>query len=437
MTGSTPPREQLARWFGAVLAELDPCRLLRERLRGAPPLDRWPRILILAFGKAAVPMLAGWLEGAGADAARDAPRLEIVLAGPGAASGFGFPVQAFVPGHPEPNLDSLRAGAAMLAAARRLAAGSGQNLLVALISGGGSAMVEWPLGAESAAGPALAPVLDALRRRNRALVHSGASIADINLIRKHLSAVKGGRLAAAAAGIEQQSWILSDVPGDDPALVASGPTCPDPSTAAAAAAAFRRWLPHEAPPPFAETPKPGDAAFARARWELLAGNREACAALAAQARAAGCDPVVVDPATDEAELEPAAAALAARWRGLRAASARPCLIAGGEVRVHVPDTARGRGGRNQQLALRIALELAGEDFTFLSAGTDGVDGSSDAAGALVDGGTVARGLARGLDAAAYLRDCNAHAYFEATGELLRTGPTGNNLRDLRCFLPGA
>ena len=428
----TPPRALAEGWFRQTLAALAPRRLVREQ---APADAAYARVTVLALGKAAGPMLRGWL-----DAAPPAllARTEAWLCAPAGAPeldaaawrGCGLPVHRFGGGHPEPNRDSQRAAEAMLAAARPLAvwsptSGGRAALLVALLSGGGSALAELPRDGD----------LERCRRLHRALVSSGAPIGEINLVRKHLSAFKGGWLAAAASGAEQVSYILSDVPGADLGAVASGPTCPDASTRAEAEAALWRWLPQEAAawaPSLAETPKPGDAAFANARWVRLAGNDDACAALARLARAGGCAPVVVDHAADEWTSEDAAPYLVARWRRLRSGHARPCLIAGGEVRVRVPRQGAGRGGRNCDLALRVAMRLAGERFCFLSAGTDGVDGASGVAGACVDGDTLARAAGRSAEAA--LAGFDSAAFLDAAGDLVRTGPTGNNLRDLRIFL---
>ena len=512
-------RVQALSWFHEALAALAPGRLLRRRLQTAPRLDAYRHIAVLAFGKAAPGMLAAWLQAAPGLGAR-AGAVEAWLSAPAGAPAPAWPpavpVHAFIGGHPEPNPASLEAGAAMLAAARALAASAQPALLVALISGGGSALVEATLEAPlpgrqlgdalSASGRPLpasrrhsgaglpgieartpsdhrerpqqkvashgglerkqpwcspsrrsqaafpsgkaAPALRAAghsdavlalaeaQTLHRALVASGAPIGEINCIRKRWSAFKGGRLAAAAAGphVDQVSWILSDVAGDDWASVASGPTFPEASTAADYEAAWRRWLPDLPCPPAPPAPPPGDAVFARSQWHCLASNRDATTQLAGLAAAAGYAPVVVDTDADEAEEPMAAEQLAARWRALRAAHPRPALIAGGEVRVRLP-AAHGRGGRNQLLALRIATWLEGEPFVFLSAGTDGVDGSSPAAGALVDGHTLARARAAGLDPARHLAAFDPHPLLAATGDLVLTGPTGNNLRDLRLFLP--
>ncbi|MGH9475153.1 MAG: glycerate kinase type-2 family protein [Terriglobales bacterium] len=408
--------------FAQALAALNPQPLLRTRLDAAP--RSLTQDAVIALGKAAGSMLTAWLE------APPGPVSSVLLVRPHGAPGLPLDVLArwdkhlyvIVAAHPEPDASSLEAGAAALAAAHWCAAEPGQRRLVALISGGGSALMEVPLAGD----------LERLRWLNRQLVASGAGIGDINCIRKHRSAIKGGRLAAAAGAAAQQTWILSDVPPGAWSDVASGPTCPDATTQADFEAVWRRWLPGE-PERYPETPKPGDAAFACAHWHCLADNRDACEALAAAARAAGRDPVVVDHAADELDEPAAADYLLGRWRKLRAAHPRAALVAGGEVRVHLQE-GHGRGGRNQNLALRLALALEGSTNCFLSAGTDGVDGSSAAAGACVDGQTAARIRAAGLDPADHLGRQDAHPALAAAGALVRTGPTGNNLRDLRLFL---
>jgi hydroxypyruvate reductase len=311
----------------------------------------------------------------------------------------------------------------MLAAARALAADSEPARLVALISGGGSALAELPrqLG------------LAELQAFYRDLVGCGAPIAAMNVIRKHASRFKGGQLAAAAGGaVEQWTLVLSDVAGDDLSQVASGPTLPDPSSQADAERLVRQWLPQHSLQ-LGETPKPTSGVFARSQCHTLATNADVCRCAAELATGEGYAPVVVDASADEWECAPAAEYLSARWRELRARHARPCLIAGGEVRVRLPPSP-GTGGRNQQLALTVAGILQGQPFQFLSAGTDGVDGSSHAAGALVDGTTWARARRLGHDPRRALALFDATPLLEAIGDLVVTGPTSNNLRDLRVFI---
>lgn len=420
----------LESWFRATVEALSPAALVRARV---PELawDRYAHILVLALGKAAGSMLEGWLH-AVAPELRKRTRIVLALpegaAAPAPVDAAGWDLATFRGGHPQLNADSLRAAAAMLVAAERLAGSAGVDapgLMLTLISGGGSALVEMPLRGDRT---------PSAQRLNRALVASGAPIGDINIVRKHASAFKGGRLAVAAASpfVDQVSWILSDVPGGDLGAVASGPTHPDASTLTEARAVLKRWLPGETCN-LEETPKPGHAAFARSQWRCLADNADACAHVAGLARAAGYAPVEIDATADEWESVQAARYFAGRWRQLRGAHARPCLIAGGEVRVRTSG-ATGRGGRNQDLALRVAGALAGEAFCFLSAGTDGVDGSSDAAGAIVDGSSWARARAAGHDPETHLRHFNAEPLLAAIGALIHTGPTGNNLRDVRVFV---
>lgn len=453
MRAEAARRECAERCFRAALEALAPRALLRRRLEASDfghELARYGRVAVVAVGKASAPMLNGWLEAAAGSAA-PGPSFEAWISSPAGApavhrsvaSALAVTVHAFNGGHPEPNRQSQLAARAMLRAADSLAAGGQPSLLVSLVSGGGSALAEVLLPTAEAGARAAPPAsenatreLAALQQLNRALVRSGAPIGDINTLRKHVSAFKGGRLAQAAAGaqVHQVTWVLSDVPGPD-ADVASGPTFPDTTTVEQARAVLERWLAGDAGGlRLEETPKPGDPAFARSRWEHLAGNPEACVALAAQVRKAGFDPVVVDHATDEMEAGEAAGRLIERWRGLKAVYPRAALVAGGEVRVKVPAESRGRGGRNLHLALDIALRIEGGDLTFLSAGSDGIDGSSHAAGAVVDGATVRRGRAAGLDPRQALEGFDAERALGAAGALIVTGPTGNNLRDLRLFL---
>jgi glycerate 2-kinase len=333
-------------------------------------------------------------------------------------------------GHPLPNQQSLRAARAIQ---ESLEAQSQSSLVIFMLSGGGSSMAERPIADRIS--------LEDLIATYRVLVLSGAPIAEINALRKHLSAIKGGRLAQAAYPAEQVSLLVSDVPDHTPDALASGPTMPDSTTvedcyAIAAKYGMLEQFPTAVRDLFErrvleETPKSGDRAFSRSRWCTLLSNQTAVDAAGAAAQQQGFA-VEVDNRCDDWDYRPAADYLLRRLLELRRKSPRACLISGGEVTVKVADG--GVGGRNQQFALACAQKIAGENITVLSAGTDGSDGNSPAAGAVADGTTLERAHARGLDAEAHLRGFDAYPFFLALGDSLVTGPTGNNLRDLRILL---
>jgi hydroxypyruvate reductase len=280
-----------------------------------------------------------------------------------------------------------------------------------------------------------------LKETYRALVLGGAPIGEINTIRKHLSAFKGGRLAlrAAARGAQQISLIISDVAGSDAGEVSSGPTLPDRSTVEDCyRIARQRGL--RFPPPvqrvfdersLAETPKPANPAFAKTSWHVLMDNDTACTVLAERARLLGLAPEI-DHTSDEWEYKRAADFLVKRLQELRRQAPNACLISGGEVLVKVANG--GTGGRNQQLALACAMRIAGSDVCVLSGGTDGIDGNSDGAGAVVDGTTVERLKKAGFNAQRQLEAFDAYPALRAIGDTLVTGLTGNNVRDLRLLL---
>ena len=300
-------------------------------------------------------------------------------------------------------------------------------------SGGGSSIAEKAIDDEIS--------LDNLIVTYRALVYSGAPIAEINAIRKHLSAIKGGRLAQAALPAQQVSILVSDVPDNTPDALASGPTMPDTTSVEDCyAIAAKHRLPDQFPASvrelfhrhaLEETPKSDDPAFHRSRWWAVLSNAtllESCKAEAERHRFA----VEVDNSCDDWDYMLAADYLLGRLGELRKNSERVCLISGGEVTVKV--TNGGVGGRNQQFALACAQKIAGENITVLSAGTDGIDGNSPAAGAIADGTTLERAKSRGLESTASLLAYNAYPFFDALGDTIMTGPTGNNLRDLRILL---
>jgi hydroxypyruvate reductase len=302
-----------------------------------------------------------------------------------------------------------------------------------MLSGGGSSMVEKPVDGEIS--------LEDLVATYRVLVHSGAPIAEINAIRKHLSAIKGGRMAAAASGAQQVSLLVSDVPDKTPDALASGPTMPDSSTVEDCYTVVEKYgmleqFPNSVSELFQrhaleETPKPDDLAFHRSRWWPLLSNASLLDAAEAEAQRHGFS-VEIDNRCDDWDYARAADYLLERLRRLRQKSERVCLLSGGEVTVKVENG--GTGGRNQQFALACAARISGEAITLLSAGTDGIDGNSPAAGAIVDGATLDRAQTRGLDPRAHLAGFNAYPFFESLGDAIMTGPTGNNLRDLRILL---
>jgi glycerate 2-kinase len=386
-------------------------------------LQSYSRVMVMSLGKAGHTMVEALAEQVGAS-------LEGIVATSvqPASQVRGF--RYFRGGHPTPNAESIQAANAML---RALEAQSASTLVIFLLSGGGSSILEKPIDGEIS--------LDDLVATYRALVLSGAPIAEINAVRKHLSAVKGGRLAQAAFPAQQVSLLVSDVPDNTPDALASGPTMPDSTTVEDCARIAENYgLLKEFPSStrelferhaLEETPKSDDPAFQRARWWTVLSNQTAIEAASAAAEHGGFA-VHVDNSCDDWDYRRATEYLLNRLRELRQQASPVCLISGGEVTVKV--TNGGVGGRNQQFALACAKDIAGENMTVLSAGTDGVDGNSPAAGAVVDGGTYARAQARGLDPQIALEQFNAYPFFQALGDSIETGPTGNNLRDLRILL---
>ena len=386
-------------------------------------LHSYSRVLVVSLGKAGHTMVEALsaqvgtsLEGIVASSVEPASQIH----------GFRY----FSGGHPTPNSESIQAASAML---RMLEAQPATALVIFLLSGGGSSIVEKPIDDEIS--------LDDLIATYRALVHSGAPITEINAVRKHLSAVKGGRLAQAAYPAQQLSLLVSDVPDNTPDALASGPTMPDSTTVEdcyriAEKYELLKQLPQSTRElferhAFDDTPKSDDPAFVHARWWPVLSNQTAIEEASVAAERAGFI-VHVDNSCDDWDYARAADYLLQRVRELRKQFSPVCLISGGEVTVRV--TNGGVGGRNQQFALCCAEKIAGENITVLSAGTDGVDGNSPAAGAVVDGTTVERARSRGLDAQAALARFDAYPFFSALGDAIEIGPTGNNLRDLRILL---
>jgi hydroxypyruvate reductase len=311
---------------------------------------------------------------------------------------------------------------------------SEDDLVIALVSGGGSALLALP-----------APGLTLADKQavNRALLRSGAPIDAMNCVRKHLSAIKGGRLAAAAHPARVVSLLISDVPGDDPAAIASGPTVPDPTSFADARAILARYGIGEPAAVLrhleraeAETPKPGDPRLARAETVMLATPQRSLEAAAAVARAAGFTPLLLGDALEgeAAEVGRVMAGIARSVAAHGQPLPPPCvLLSGGETTVTVKG--QGRGGRNVELLLSLAVALQGLPGAWAIAGdTDGIDGAEAAAGAVVTPDTLARAAALGIDAKASLANNDGHGFFEALGDQVVTGPTLTNVNDFRAIL---
>lgn len=416
----TGPATLLRRLFAAAVAAADPARVLPPHLP-EPPRGR---TIVLGAGKASARMAQvieehwpGPLEG-------------LVVT----AYGHGVPCRRIgivEAAHPVPDEAGVRAARRIL----ELARGAGEDdLVLAPISGGGSALLTLP---------ADGLTLEDKRAVNRALLRSGATIHEMNTVRRHLSAIKGGRLAAAAFPARTLALLISDVPGDDPEVIASGPTVPDPTTCADALDVLRRY--GIDPPPAVrahlercedETPKPGDPRLARAETRIVARPQASLLAAAEVAREAGYSPLILGDAIEGEAREVgrvlAGIARSVRWHGHPLPA--PCvLLSGGETTVTV--RGGGRGGRNVELLLSLAIALQGEKGIWALAGdTDGVDGAEPVAGALVRPDTLARARAAGLDPRAMLADNDAHSFFAALGDQLVTGPTLTNVNDFRAIL---
>jgi hydroxypyruvate reductase len=444
LTADPERRQRILPVLAAALQAVDPgpavvraMQLVGSRLAiGAATydLDQFERVLLLGFGKAAVAMGL-----AAANVLGERLAGGVLLTKHGHAAGAGaLPagVAVFEAGHPVPD----EAG---VAAAQRIAAlaqqATGRDLVLCLISGGGSALLTLP-----AAGLTLAD----LQAATAALLRCGASIDEINTLRKHLELLKGGQLARLASPAAVASLVLSDVVGSPLDVIASGPTVPDGSTWAGAWEIVQRYgLEPVLPAAVAQrlragrdgrlpdTPKAGDPAFERCQTAVVADNAVAAEAAAVTARTLGFDARVLSTYV-EGEAREVARIVVALGREI-AAHGRPaappaCLLLGGETTVTLHGA--GRGGRNQELALAAALALArapdGQRIVLASLATDGSDGPTDSAGGLADAETVARGRAAGLDAAAHLAGNDAYPFLQASGDLLRTGPTQTNVNDL-------
>jgi glycerate 2-kinase len=396
------------------------------------PLTELNEVRIVAIGKAGMAMYQG-----AEDALSRVPglRVQAIVTAPSAVNGS---VRGeFIAGsHPYPDGSSMRAAEAVLEMLRDAGPRTG---VLFLISGGASAMVEQP--------PSRAISMEDVGQFYRALVGSGLRIAEMNALRKYVSAVKGGRLAqAAAAARVQWTLLVSDVPAGQPGVIASGPSLPDDSTVAECDELFARLRAQQAELPksivdyfecgeVAETPKRDDVAFARSHWDVLLSSEQLAEEAATAARRMGFA-ATIDNTCDEWEYREAATYLLQKLEALKAGSSMSqCLISAGEVSVTLPQHP-GDGGRNQHFALWCAGELhrRGMSGTVLSAGTDGVDGVSAAAGAIADETTMERAATMEISLERNLAAFDSAPLFDAIGDQLVTGPTGNNLRDLRLLL---
>ena len=406
-------RELLRGLFEAAVAAADPANVVPPHLPSPPP----GRTLVLAAGKAAASMARaveqhwpGDIEGIAVTRyghGVDCQRIEVVEAG-----------------HPLPDEAGQGAASRFLSAAAGLGP---DDLLLFLLSGGASALL-----VEPQAGLSLADK----RAINRALLEAGAPIAEMNCLRKHLSAIKGGRLAAAAGPARVVTLAISDVPGDDPAVIGSGPTAADPTSCADALAIADRYrveLPDAARTALEqgrwETVKPGASCMARADYVVVARPADALAAAVAKARGMGLDVVQLgnDLEGEAREMGAAHAALARRH-------GPGMLISGGEATVTI-SAASGRGGPNCEYLLALAVALdGGPNVHAIACDTDGIDGSADAAGAVIGPDTLARARAAGMDAREMLARHDSHEFFRKLGELVMTGPTCTNVNDFRAVL---
>ncbi|WP_420349283.1 glycerate kinase type-2 family protein [Pelagibius sp.] len=414
------PADFVRRLFDAALAAADPAKAVPDFLPARPK----GRTVVIGAGKAAAAMAKAvedhWdapLEGLVVtryDHGADCRRIEVVEAA-----------------HPVPDSKGREAAGRILAMVEGL---EPDDLVLCLISGGGSALL---------ALPAEGITLEEKQAVNRALLKSGAAIDEMNCVRKHLSAIKGGRLAAAAAPAKVVSLLISDVPGDDPSVIASGPTVADPTTFADARAILEKygiaapegvakllWAEAE------ETPKPGDQRLSGAETYVIAKPQACLEAAAAVARDAGIAPVILGDAI-EGEARDVAQVMAGIARQVVRYGQpvpAPCvLLSGGETTVTVRGD--GRGGRNAEFLLALTVALDGLPGVYaLACDTDGIDGSEDNAGAILTPETLARAAAAGLDAKAMLANNDGYGFFSKLGALVKTGPTRTNVNDFRAIL---
>lgn len=441
MNSTSELREAALSIFHKTLAAIDAETVVAANLRldgdqllvgdEAVDLDSYSKLLVIAIGKASVPMARAAERVLG-------HRISDGLVVTNAVIGASPRLPVLIGGHPLPNAASLEAAAKALALLREH--DGEQTLVLFLISGGGSAMFEQPID------PAI--TLDDLQAVNKALVNCGAVINEMNIVRRHLSAVKGGKLAAAAPRSRQISLYISDVNSDDLTTVASGPTLPDSSTVEDFQRIIERHgLLKQFPPVVVRSsafrrrqiPPEGETTNSSGSHHLLMDNRRAM--LEAKRIAEQDYDCIVELAEDQVEdyVEAMMLTHIERIVLLQAKHKNKpvCLISGGEA--ICPVRGNGQGGRNQEFILRAAIQMnffQTQNVVALSAGTDGIDGRSPAAGAIADAETVRRAAAKGISAEAHLINSDSFNFFNGIGDSIITGPTGNNVRDLRILLAG-
>jgi hydroxypyruvate reductase len=415
----TDPRLFLASMFHAAVAAADPKQALAAHL----PVKPKGRTIVVGAGKGAAQLAAAFEE------LWDGPLEGVVVT----RYGYACPtrsIEVLEAAHPVPDANGLSAATRLLETVSDLGP---DDLVVSLVCGGGSALLPAP--------PEGLSLQDEIAV-NEVLLASGAPIDEMNLVRKHLSRIKGGRLAAAASPARVVSLVVSDIPGDDPALVASGPTVPSAGSRDDALAVIERYG-MSLPQPVLDhirsdgsaAPLPGDPVFATHEVKVIASAGQSLEAAAVEARGQGVEPVILSDAIegearDIGRMHGAIAReIALRGRPFKAPVV---LLSGGETTVTVRTD--GRGGRNGELALALAKDIAGLPVTALSADTDGIDGTEDNAGAFADGTTVARLIDAGADLDGLLADNDSWGAFNLIGDLFVTGPTGTNVNDFRAIL---
>jgi hydroxypyruvate reductase len=428
---NTDLRAAAAELQRAALAAVDPTAAIHRHVHRAGnelvvasqryDLGAYERIFVIGGGKAAVSMAAAVVDILDAELTRGT-----VVTKYEHAQGWSHPaIQVIEAGHPVPDENSVRGARAVAELAQEA---TEHDLLICLISGGGSALLTRP---------ADGLTLDDFQRLTDALLRSGATINELNAVRKHCSGIKGGNLARLAAPARMVTLILSDVIGDPLDVIASGPTVPDTTTVGEAQEVLERHGIRDAVS-LRETPKPGDPVFEGVQNVVVGSNRLAALAAVDQARALGFEALLLGTYV-EGEAREVAQVAAALAKGMRAdgdpLSPPACLVWGGETTVTI--LGGGKGGRNQELALAAALALDGwPGVLMIALATDGTDGPTDAAGAVVTGETMARARRLGLDARAALDANDSYHFFQALGDLIHTGPTGTNVNDLLFVLVG-